>query len=59
MPGSTLEQLLDAADRDLYANKAKKPASDSTGVVKPGRPASEMLVRRRDSETGDNRLHPR
>lgn len=60
MPGSTLEQLLDAADRDLYANKAKKkPASDSSGVVKPSRPASEMLVRRRDSETGDNRLHPR
>lgn len=61
MPGSSLDQLLEAADRDLYAKKAVKKAtlSPAGGALSSSRPVSEKLVRRRDSGTDGNRLQPR
>lgn len=59
MPGSSIEQLLDAADRDLYANKAvKKTRLSPTGGAAPSRPGSSNATRRRESDSGGNRLQP-
>lgn len=59
MPGSSLEQLLDAADRDLYANKTlKKTRLSPAGGMTSSGPGSNNATRRRDSDPGGNRLHP-
>ncbi|MGH9422456.1 MAG: GGDEF domain-containing response regulator [Thermoanaerobaculia bacterium] len=60
MPGASVEQLLDAADRDLYAQKAaRKNMLSPGGGASSSRPSSGKSSRRRDRDPGGNRLQPR
>jgi diguanylate cyclase (GGDEF)-like protein len=60
MPGASVEQLLDAADRELYATKAaKKNTLSPGGGTSANRSSSGKSASRRDRDPGGNRLQPR